>query len=274
MPFPRVALACALVAVAAVGCASPSPPPAAAPSARLPQILARGELRIGLTGDQPPLNLKGANGELAGLEVDLARALAESMGVEARFAPMPFADLLPALERGDVDIVVSGMTITPQRNARVAFAGPYFVTGTAILSRDAGLAHAGDGAALDAPTRRYVALAQSTSEEFVREAMPHAKLVTAPDYETAVRMVIDGQADAMVGDFLACAMAVWRHPEAGFVPPQSPLTAEPLGIAIAPGDPLLVNLIENYLDTLEQTGVLTQLKAQWLSDGDWLGELR
>jgi hypothetical protein len=69
-------------------------------------------------------------------------------------------------------------------------------------------------------------------------------------------------------------MAVWRHPDAGLVPPASPLTAEPIGVAIAPGDPLLVNLVENYLDTLEQTGLLTQLKARWLSDGAWLRELR
>lgn len=274
MPSPRIVLVWALCALAATACRSVPATTGAASGARLPAILARGELRVGLTGEQAPLNMRTPGGGLAGLEVDLANALAQSMGVRARFVELPFAELLPALERGDVDLVASGVTITPERNARVAFAGPYFVTGTAILSRDAALAEAEHGPALDAPGRRYVALAGSTSESFVREWLPQAQLQSVPDYESAVRMVIDGKADAMVGDFLACAMAVWRHPEAGLVPPSSPLTAEPIGVAIAAGDPLLVNLVENYLDTLEQTGLLTQLKARWLSDGAWLRELR
>ena len=60
-----------------------------------------------------------------GLEVDLARALARTMGVEANLVTMPFKELLPALERGDIDAIFSGVTMTAERNLKVAFAGPY-----------------------------------------------------------------------------------------------------------------------------------------------------
>jgi ABC-type amino acid transport substrate-binding protein len=241
---------------------------------RLDAILARKELRVGLTADQPPLNMKTRGGETIGLEVDLARALVESMGVRMQLVERPFPELLPALERGDVDLVISGVTITTERNARVAFAGPYFVTGAAILSRDAALSNAQDLAALDDPKHRFVTLAGSTSEQFVRTQLPKAQLTTTNDYESAVQAVLAGQADAMIGDYLACAVAVWRHPGAGFADPNSPLTAEPLGIALPPDDPLFVNLVENYLATLEQTGLLSAIKARWLAEGgSWVGEL-
>ncbi len=53
----------------------------------------------------------------------------------------------------------------------------------------------------------------------------------------------------------------------------TPFTIEPLGIALPADAPLLVNLVENYLRSLENTGILTQLKAKWFSDGSWVSEL-
>jgi len=245
----------------------------APPNGRLQAILSRGELRVGLTADQPPLNMKTKSGEIQGLEIDLVEALASAMELRVVLVEMPFAELLPAVESGKVDLVISGVTITPERNARVAFVGPYFITGKSLVGREASFEDVTEISQVDDPARTYVTLAASTSEKFVRTFLPRAKLVTTPDYESAVALVIDGRADAMVGDVLACNVAAWRHPEAGLSTPRTPFTAEPLGIALPGDDPLLVNLVENYLDTLEDTGILTQLKAKWLSDGSWIQEL-
>ena len=78
---------------------------------------------MGLSATQPPLNMKNRAGEIIGLEVELAEILAQSMNIELRFVERPFAELIDALENDEVDLVISGMTITPERNARVAFAG-------------------------------------------------------------------------------------------------------------------------------------------------------
>jgi len=262
-------LVCAL---ALSGCQSPGGGAAPA-NGRLSAILARGELRVGVTGDQPPLNMKTRNGKLRGLEIDLVEALASAMELRIVLVELPFAELLPAVESGQVDLVASGVTITPERNARVAFVGPYFISGKSLVGREARFQHVTEISQVDDPARTYVTLAASTSEQFVRTFLPSAKLVTAQDYESAVAMVLDGRADAMIGDVLACNVATWRHPDAGLVTPTTPFTAEPIGIALPGDDPLLVNLVENYLDTLEDTGILTQLKAKWLSDGSWIQEL-
>ena len=264
-----------LLALSLVACESfPTGGAAGSPaSPRLQDILASGELRVGLSGNQPPLNMRNKQGEIIGLEVDLMNALAESMRLKARFVTKPFAELLPALEKGEVDLVISGMTITPERNARVAFAGPYFISGKSVLSKSETIARVDSATELDDPNRTYAALAGSTSEQFVNEVLPQAKLVTTPDYDSAVQMVIDDEVEALVADFPFCALSVLRYPEAGLSALMTPFTIEPLGIALPADDPLLVNLVVNYLNTLEGTGLLTRFKAKWLYEDAWLSEL-
>jgi polar amino acid transport system substrate-binding protein len=252
---------------------SGAPEPAAVGASRLQQILASGTLRVGLSGDQPPFNLTARDGRIVGFEVDIVEALGAAMGLDVQLVQMPFEELLPALERGELDLVMSGVTITAERNARVAFVGPYFVSGKSLLTRTPAIAEVGSFAALDVPGRTYVTLAGSTSEALAREQMPRARIVTTPDYERGVEQVRSGQADALIADYAICQVSVWRNPDAGLLTLGTPLTAEPLGIALPPDDPLLVNLVDNHLRTLEYTGVLTQFKVRWLGDTAWLSEL-
>ncbi len=251
-----------------MGSASGSPAPS-----QLANLLERGELRVGLSGNQPPLNMRSKNGEIIGLEVDLVNTLAQSMGLEVKLVPMAFADLLNSLEKGDVDMVISGMTITPERNARVAFAGPYFISGKSVLTKSETIANVETVEALNDANRSYAALEGSTSADFVRMVLQDAKLVTTRDYDEAVQLVIDDKVDAMIADYPICVLSVWRNPEAGLSALMTPFTVEPLGIALPANAPLLVNLVENYLETLEYTGLLAQFKAKWLSDGAWVSEL-
>lgn len=243
------------------------------PGTRIDRILESGELRVGVSASQPPLNMKSRSGEIIGLEADLVQALARSMGVTARFVVLPFAELLPALEQGALDIAVSGITITPERNARVAFAGPYLISGKSLLTKSEELAGAERPEALDDASRSYAALTGSTSESFVKELLPKAKLRTTPDYDSAIQLVLDDEVDALIADFPICALSVLRYPDAGLSRHRTPFTIEPLGIALPADDPLLVNLVENYLRTLDDSGILTGLKAKWFSRGDWIAEL-
>ncbi len=244
----------------------------ASDASRLQRILDSGELRIATSADLPPLIFRDEEDAVQGYEADLVRALAAAMGLEPRFVVKPFQELIGTLEAGEVDLVVAGMTMTPERNARVAFAGPTFISGTSLVSADRALTEPASLSDLDDESRTYAALAGSTSADFVRRLLPKATLVETSDYAEGTAMVLSGDADAMVADFLACKLASWEHGDADLRVLRTPLTTEPLGIALPPDDPLLQNLVENYLDTLERTGELTLLKARWLSRGGWLQE--
>jgi len=268
----RTLLAGLPLCIGLLACASSSIGPAPA-DARLQQILTRGELRVGVSADLPPLNLRNRQGEIVGFEIDIVQALADAMGLELRLVVQPFPELLPALERGETDLVISGLTMTPERNARVAFAGPYFISGMSLLTRDREIADVEEITALDLPGRRYAVLTSSTSEGLARDLLPKAQIVKTPDYETAVQMLIDGQVDALLADHLICSLEAWRRPDAGLIAMATPFTIEPLGIAVPPGAPLLLNLVENHLDTLDHTGLLARFKARWLADGHWMEQL-
>lgn len=236
-------------------------------------IVERGEIRVGMTGSQPPLNVTSKSGELIGYEVDLVEILADSMGVKAKLVILPFPELLPALKKGDVDMVVSGMTITPERNTKVAFVGPYLLTGKSILTKSDTLAAAAEVTDIDMESVTLTALAGSTSQEFAEVVIPNAKLQTTDDYDQAIKLVMDGQADAMIADIEICQLTVLRYPESGLATLTDPLTIEPVGIALPPGDPLLINLVENYLSALDMVGLLEELRDAWYTDGSWLIQL-
>jgi polar amino acid transport system substrate-binding protein len=117
------------------------------------------------------------------------------------------------------------------------------------------------------------ALEGSTSQAFVERLIPTARLVTAPDYDTAVGSVLDGEADVMVSDYPICLVTHARNPDSGLVSVIARLTFEPIGIALPAGDPLLLNFIDNILQGLAITGRLTELEDRWFQDGGWLQEL-
>ena len=91
----------------------------------LDRIVAKKELVVGTAASMPPLNMTMKDGQIAGMEIDLARLIAGALDVKLTLKQMNFNDLLPALQAGQVDMVLSGMTITPARNLKVAFVGPY-----------------------------------------------------------------------------------------------------------------------------------------------------
>lgn len=268
-------LALTLVTLALSACQGMMPAGSTgAAGSRLSAILDAGQLRVGTSGDLPPLNMLDPRGDIRGFEPDLIEALAGAMNLDVEYVVKPFSELLPALEGGEVDLVIAGMTITPSRNARVAFAGPYFISGTSMVARTGTLANVRSADELDDPKRTFAALEGSTSARFIEEVLPKAGRITTADYETAVAKLVAGDVDAVVADHLACKLAVWRNPTADLSTLRTPFTTEPLGIALPADDPLLLNLVQNFLNTIEDTGELTLLKARWLADGSWLEELR
>jgi len=212
-------------------------------------------------------------GDIIGLEADLAAHLATSMGVELRFETMPFSDLLSELENGKIDMILSGMTITPERNLRVAFVGPYFVSGKSILTKIPTLDGVKDPSEINTPDTTLTTLENSTSELFAKEFIPNARLVTVKDYDEAVNLVLRNEADAMIADYPVCVVSALRYPEENLMALVATFTYEPLGIALPKNDPLLVNWTQNTLNALEDNGELEEMRVRWFEDDSWLNRL-
>jgi polar amino acid transport system substrate-binding protein len=239
----------------------------------LDRITAKKELVVGTAASMPPLNMKTKDGQIIGMEMDLARIFAIGMGVKLTLKPMQFSELLPALETGKVDMVLSSMTMTPERNLKVAFVGPYFASGKSLLTKMANVESVNEIGKMNNPDKVLTALKGSTSQMFVEKVLPKAKLVLADDYDQAVAMVRNDKAVAMVADYPICLVSVLRYPDAKLGTPDKPFSYEPIGVALPPNDPLLVNWVQNILKGLEKEGDLKMLEEKWLKDTSWVGQL-
>ena len=249
------------------GVSSSSPAPV------LARIQQRGELVVATAASMPPLNMTTRDGRVIGLDIDLANYIADSLDVRLRKEKMLFKELLPALEAGKVDMVISGMTITAERNTRVAFVGPYYISGKGVLTSVATLASITSPDDLDKKEFKVTALEGSTSERFVKIQMPRAIYKPAADYDAGVQMVIDGSVDAMIADHPICVVSVARYPQHDLFTIVSPFTYEPLGIALPARDPLFVNLVDNLLNSVEGSGALERAIRYWFEEGEWFDQL-
>lgn len=254
-------------------------PTAAAPVAGqsaspvIDRIIAKKELVVGTAASMPPLNMTTKDGQIIGFEADLAQIFASAMEVKLTLKPMHFDELLPALEAGKIDMVLSNMTMTPLRNLKVAFAGPYFESGKSILTKKANTGRLSSIPDMNAPDKILVALKGSTSQRFVEKLMPKAKLLLADDYPQAVAMVREDKAMAMVADGPICLVSVYRYPEAGFITLDKPLSYEPIGVAVSANDPLLVNWLQNMILTIQKTGEMGILLEKWFKSAEWVKAL-
>ncbi len=230
-------------------------------------------LKVGMSGSQPPMNTVNRDGGLMGMDVDLAKAMASAMRVQLEIEKMPFGDLMTALEENKVDMVISGMAITPERTQVASFVGPYMMSGKSILTKNSTLAQISSQEEVNRANLKLAALKNSTSAAFVTKPAPQATLVEISDYDQGIAMVRDGKVDAMVADMPICQLSVLRFPDAGFVTLKRPLTVEPIGIAVKNGDPECLNLVDNYLDAYGKIGVMQKLQEKWFKDSSWVAAL-
>ncbi|MBE9567378.1 MAG: transporter substrate-binding domain-containing protein [Proteobacteria bacterium] len=232
----------------------------------LSRIQKSGKMILGTSGNMPLMSEKLMTGEMAGFDVDMAKAMAESMGVELVIKELPFEKLIPALEKGTVDIVMSNMTMTVQRNMRVAFAGPYFISGKCLITKEEDMAKTDNTDKLNAGDITMVVIKGTTSENFVKELLPQLKRVTVSDVDAGTDKIAKGEAKAMMTDFPICLSVMKRHPDEGFQSVVSLLTYEPIGIALPANDPLFVNMAENFIMRAESVGLMDLLKLKWFGD--------
>lgn len=237
------------------------------------RILQKGELVVGTAADYPPFNFKASDGTIMGLDIDLATVLAKSINVKLKIEVIPFPKLLGALKAGKVDLVISGVTMTPVRNTKVYFAGPYFITGQGALMKGEMMQKIRDLTDFNHPEYTVAVAKGTTGEVTSKQLLPKAKMLVAKDMDAALKAVLDGKAQVMVTDFPFCVLASFRHKADNLAALGKPFTFEPLGVAVPANDPLLQNMVDNYLGTLQGGGGINELKRRWFKKSGWIKKL-
>nr|5TUJ_C Chain C, Ancestral protein CDT-Anc1 [unidentified] len=229
----------------------------------LDEIMKRGTLRVGTDADYKPFSFKDKNGQYTGFDIDLAKALAKELGVKVEFVPTTWDGIIPALQTGKFDIVMSGMTITPERKKKVDFSDPYMTAGQTILVKKDNADKIKSFEDLNKPDVKVAVQLGTTSEQAAKEFLPKAKIRTFENNAEAFQEVVSGRADAMVTDSPVAAYYAKKNPGLAVVVVDEPFTHEPLGFAIRKGDPELLNWVNNWLKQMKKDGTYDKLYEKW-----------
>lgn len=248
-----VPLAALLLAVLAAGCVSPAPESA-------PEIHS---LRIGFSPDYPPLCMTGDDGQPAGLEADLAAALAEELGCPHEIVQLEFKELFPALLEGRVDILMSGVTVTPTRAYKMRFCKPYLRNPLVAVARVGWGGAYPSAAHVLAAAMSIGVLRHTNAEAFVHRHCPRARIVHVSDYDTVPRAIADNRYSLYVDDLAAVLdLAAANAGVLEIIP--YPLQQQEIAWAVHPDNAALLSAANAALDKWKATGRLDAMLDRWL----------
>ena len=239
----------------------------------LDQVLRRGILRVGMS-TFVPWAMKDKTGKLVGFEIDVARRVAEDMGVKVQFVPTKWAGIIPALLTGKFDVIIGGMGILPKRNLKVNFSIPYDETGMSIVANK----KLAEGfKVLKDFNRKGVVVAVrlgATPVAAAKKYMPNAELRQFDDESQAIQEVLNGRAHAMVASAPLPAFLALKYPDRLFLPLKETFTREPIGFAVRKSDFDTLNFFNNWITVVKAEGWLKERKHYWFETRDWEGLLK
>lgn len=194
---------------------------------------------------------------LIGFEVDLARAIARELGVEARQAQNAWDSLIPALERGDFDMVLNGLEITAERKQSVLFTLPYYIYTEQLAVRR------GDDRIRgleDIPGRTVGTLSGSVAQEILRK-IPNVETRVYTGQAEPYEDLVIGRIDAVLMDSPIAAYYAKPNPALQYA--GLPAGEGEYGIALRRADGEIKAAVDEILRTLHRTGELRKIYEKW-----------
>ena len=236
-------------------------------------ILQRGELRVGFEAGYLPFEMANKKGQFIGFDIDVAKEMAKAMKV--KFVPVNTAwdGIIPALMTKKFDILISGMTITQERNLKVNFADPYIIVGQTILLAKK---HAGKVKSykdLNDPKFILTSKLGTTGEQAIKRMIPKATYKSFEVESEAALEVLTGKADATIYDLPFCATFMAQRGEGKLIFLDEPFTFEPLAWAIRKGDPDFMNWLNNFLRQIKNDGRYDKIYNKWIKSTAWFKEV-
>ncbi|QND52670.1 transporter substrate-binding domain-containing protein [Phyllobacterium sp. 628] len=168
---------------------------------RLDAIVEAGVLKVGSTGDYKPFSYKDpATGEFSGFDIDLAKNLADTLGVKLEIVPTSWPQMMQDFEAEKFDVAMGGVSITFDRQKKGLFSIPYMREGKTPIARCADKGKFETLAEIDKPEVTVIANPGGTNEKFARASLKQAKIVIFPDNTKIFDEVAAGRADLMMTD--------------------------------------------------------------------------
>ncbi len=234
----------------------------------LEQILKRGVIRVGMD-TFVPWAMKSKTGEFVGFEIDVARQLAEDMGVKVEFIPTKWAGIIPALLTGKFDVIIGGMGIQTKRALKVNFTIPYDYSGMSMVAHKKKAAGFNSLADFNKPDVQLAVKLGTTAVMAAKKYIPKAKLRLFEDEAQAYQELRNGNVHAVVGSAPRPAYEAVKYADTLFMPMQDNFTKEPIGFALRKGDFDTLVFFNGWIQTKSDQGWLQERHHYWFGTRDW-----
>ncbi|MGE9291883.1 MAG: transporter substrate-binding domain-containing protein [Puniceicoccales bacterium] len=219
-------------------------------------------LRVGMELAYPPFEMTDASGAPIGVSVSIAEALGEYLGRPVVIQNIPFQGLIPALRTGKIDLILSSMTRTPERERSIDFSDPYLTTGlTLLVGKDSGIESVDDlgkGAVV-------VVKQGTTGHLFVMKNCPDAKILVLDKESAAVLEVVQGKADAFVYDQMS-TYKHWQRNKGSTQAILDPFHKEYWAIGVRKGNQALLDDVNAFLEEFREGGGFDALGDEFLAE--------
>ena len=237
-------------------CSSPATPGTTTTTAKT--------LTVGMELAYPPFETKTDAGEATGLSVDFIKDFGAAYGYAVVIQNTAWDGLIPSLQTGKVDLVISSMTITDKRAEQVDFSDPYAVAQLALLvNAKSGVTKADD---LNQAGKTVAVKTGSTGDIYATANLSKAQITRLTDESACVTEVVQGKADAFIYDQLTIYRNQRANPDttkAVFIPFQNP---EHWGVAVKKGNAALLAQLNEFIAKSKTNGEFDKLTSTYLAD--------
>ncbi|WP_236739079.1 transporter substrate-binding domain-containing protein [[Phormidium ambiguum] IAM M-71] len=230
-------------------------------AAELKDILQRGYLIVAVKDNLRPLGFRDAAGNLQGLEIDLAKRLAQEIlgNSEAiKFVPVTNSDRLRVVLEGQADLTIARVTATAARDRVVRFSIPYYMDGIALVTKEPNVRSLGD-----LSQQKIAILKGSSTIAKLRFILPKAQLVGVDSYQEGRSLLESNGAVAFAADVSVLTGWIQEYPQYRLLP--TLLSAEPLAVVMPKGIQYddLRRVVNEAIDRGKTQGWLPQLATSW-----------
>lgn len=248
----------------AMGLILSNQPFAQADSVLLDEIIARGTLRVGMTGDYKPFSEKNkTTGAFEGLDVEMANELGKALGVKVEIVPTAWGKMLADLEAGAFDMAVGGVSITLDRQKKAYFSTPLLRDGKTPIARCADKERFAEIKDIDKVDVRVVVNPGGTNERFARANIKTAPIRVHPDNTTIFDEIVKGAADVMITDAVETRLQQKLRPELCAIHPDKPFDFSEKAYMMR-RDYALKLFVDQWLHQMRETGAYAKLYAKWI----------
>ncbi len=248
-----------MVVLMASGCATTGTRETSSDSS-LSDVINIGKFVVGTAATYPPMEFRDESGDIIGFDADLAEEIASAMGVSLELVHYEWEPLFGVMKSGEVDVAMSSITITPERQEEMLFSVPYFNGGQVMLVRSG---YTDVNVPEDLAGKKVGVQAGTTCEDAAVEYADPELLMSFGDSVDAIEGLLNGTVDVVVVDYVAAVGYIDEKNDSLEIAGE-PFTQEFYGIATELGNEALMNEINGILRDMKRSGKLEEIKDKWL----------